>query len=302
MKSKIKPIALCVGLITLGTISVTGCDGDGGGSGGDGGGNSAPSLTVASVQLGTPICSVDGEGSVDGPLFTGNEGQITVYLDTDHPDAQMRVWMQANVSGEAISHYDWEIIGWQNQVPYGVITGFDEVIDIDFVQGIFKVRSYENKVRYSSTEIGNFLGSFSEQVKVTAWSTNGLHTTAYFTLQLAFATPPESFTGAVFRLDVIDGTGIYYPYGIWTATMAYSGNTYQLDWRPDESAPNSFTSFGTYAYAVTGADTAQMIIDDSAVGVAPVQLYFLTYTTGLYTLGNENGSSSGIFTLLAVPE
>ena len=56
-------------------------------------------LTVDSVQLGLPISSIDGEGTLDGSLFSGDFGEMTISVDSNNPTGYMSVWMQVNVSG-----------------------------------------------------------------------------------------------------------------------------------------------------------------------------------------------------------
>jgi hypothetical protein len=186
-------------IVLLCLIGLLGCDGDGGGSGVDNPGTDPFQPVIASVQLGLPISSVDGEGGVDGSLFPTNFGEVIINVDfTNNPSGYMSVWMQVNVTNAAVSHYDWEVVDWQSQEPYGHLSFYDEEIDIDGTLGVYKVRSYDNKVRYDSTTNSLFFNSHHvESIKVTAWTVDGYFTTAYFDLLLiaddilAFAFIPD---------------------------------------------------------------------------------------------------------------
>lgn len=169
-------------------LALIGCDGDGGGSGNNPPGPSPSVPVISSVQLGQPITSSDGEGAVDGPVFSSNFGEISITMDSEDPTGYMSVWMQVNASVVPVSHYDWEIVRWGNQVPYGTISYYDEVIDIDPSLGIYKVRSVGNRVRYDSVDNSLLAENHAELIKVTAWSENGHFASAYFLLSLI----PES--------------------------------------------------------------------------------------------------------------
>ena len=174
-----------VAVSSFALIGLLGCDGDGGGSGSSSsppGGSHTP--VVDSVQLGLPISSVDGEGEIDGPFFNANVGEIIVCVDSNNPSGHMSVWMQVNAQDSDNTHYDWEIVDWQNHEPFGDLSFYDQEIDIDDALGIYKVRSYDNKVCYDSTTNSLISSNHVELIKVTAWTVDGYFSTAYFSLIL----------------------------------------------------------------------------------------------------------------------
>lgn len=137
-----------------------GCGGDGGGSGdsgtpsggsGPGSGNPpGPQPVVASVQVGLPACSTTGTGAVDGRLFPGNTSYVNVTPTCSTSNSYMRVWLQVNITGATVDHYDWRIIGWRNQTPHGGLAYYDRVVDIDLTAGRYVVQSSGNRIRYDS--------------------------------------------------------------------------------------------------------------------------------------------------------
>jgi len=183
-------LALTASLAILAMVCV-GCGkgGGGGGSGDDGGGGngggSASQPVVDFVALGMPICSVDGPGAVDGPVTAGNTGLVHVAVCPTHPSAYMRVWLQVNTSGADIAYYDWQILDWENSVPHGGLEYYDEVVDIDLVEGRYIVRTNSaNKIQYASTPNQNINSDFSEKINVVAWTAEGKFVNAYFQVNL----------------------------------------------------------------------------------------------------------------------
>jgi len=141
--------------------------------------------TVDSVQLGLPISSINGEGTVDGSLFRGDFGEVTISVDTSNPTGYMSTWMQVNVSGTTASYYEWEIVGWQSQQTYGKFSYYDEVIDIDPELGSYRVKTAGNTIRYDSATNSLLTSNHIELIRVTAWTIDGSSSTANFQLTLS---------------------------------------------------------------------------------------------------------------------
>lgn len=143
------------------------------------------SSTVASVQLGLPVSSTNGEGTVEGSLFSGDFGEVTISVDSNNPTGYMSVWMQVNVAGASVSYYEWEIVGWKNQQPHGELSFYDEVIDIDPVLENYRVKTFGNTLRYDSASNSLLTANHVELIKVTVWTTDGNFSTAHFHLTLS---------------------------------------------------------------------------------------------------------------------
>ena len=152
----------------------------------------APQPYVESIQIGTPICSSAGTGSTSGRTFWTSSGTIDVEPDGCASTSNyMRVWLQVNVGGAAITHYEWSITNWRNAAPHGGLAYHDGVIDIDLADGTYRVRSYGNSVRYDSASIRvleELTSSFTQSIRVDAFTADGNSARAYFYLRML---PPE---------------------------------------------------------------------------------------------------------------
>jgi hypothetical protein len=98
----------------------------------------------------------------------------------------MLVWLGVNSSDTNITHYDWEIVGWRNQAPHGGLEKYDEMVDVDPVNGRYIVRTYGvNSIRYAtatSAQLAGLTSPFSQQISVTAWTADGRFASASFTV------------------------------------------------------------------------------------------------------------------------
>ena len=163
------------------------------GCGGGGGGGSAGSVAarnpdpvvIDSVRVGTPLCSTSGNGSLNGPTTSGTVATVTMAPGCLDPSATMGVWLGINSADTNITHYDWEIVGWKSQPPHGGLEKYDEVLDIDPVNGRYLVRTYGSSIRYASatsSQLAALTQPFSQQVSVTAWTADGRYGSASFTV------------------------------------------------------------------------------------------------------------------------
>ena len=166
-----------------------GCGGGGGGSGSASSGIAAQTpdpVVISSVQTGIPLCSTSGNGSLNGPTTAGTSATVTMSPSCSDPAATMRVWLGVNSADTNITHYDWEIVGWKNAAPHGGLEKYDEVVDVDPVNGRYIVRAYGvNSIRYASATSAQLAGlttPFSQQISVTAWTADGRFGSASFTV------------------------------------------------------------------------------------------------------------------------
>jgi hypothetical protein len=167
-----------------------GCGGGGGGSGSSSAGGVAAQnpdpVAISSVQTGTPICSTAGNGSLNGPTTAGTVATVALSPSCSDPTATMRVWLGVNSPDTNITHYDWEIVGWRNTTPHGGLDKYDEVVDLDPINGRYIVRTYGvNAIRYvsaTSAQLAAMTSAFSQQITVTAWTADGRFGTASFTV------------------------------------------------------------------------------------------------------------------------
>ncbi|MDI6733500.1 MAG: hypothetical protein QME16_06250 [Planctomycetota bacterium] len=169
--------------------------GSSGGSsgGGSGGGSSGPWPVVGSVQVGVPVSSQSGSGSVNGAVFPGNTGYVDITSTCTNSSAYMRVWLQVNITGATIDHYDWKIWSWANSWPNGTLAYYDSVVNINpSYPYSYVVRTYgnNNKIRYESMADSGFAlitggaRSVRETIEVTAWTADGKFANAFFTVYL----------------------------------------------------------------------------------------------------------------------
>jgi hypothetical protein len=91
----------------------------------------------------------------------------------------MRVWLQVNVSGATVDHYNWKILTWVNEATNGTLEFFDKVVDINTspTNGHYEVQTSgsKNKIRYASGANGSYTSSdlVSAWVQVTAYTSDG---------------------------------------------------------------------------------------------------------------------------------
>jgi hypothetical protein len=143
---------------------------------------------VESIQVGLPVSSAEGEGSLDGPLMRGNAARVQVSPVAGAPYDRMQVWLQVNVTGAAIERYDWRIGDWQDGAAHGSLTPYEKVVEIDSATRRYIVRTQRNRIRYDSATLGRLKstpGPFTQEVSVTAWTDDGHFATAYFTVNIA---------------------------------------------------------------------------------------------------------------------
>ena len=171
-------------LAAVSTVLLAGCGG-GGGSGTTAAQNPDP-VSIDSVRTGIPLCSTAGNGSLNGPTTAGTTTTVTMSPSCSDPAATMRVMLGVNSADTNITHYDWEIVGWKSETPHGGLERYDEVIDVDPVNGRYIVRTYGvNFITYASAtsaQLAALTSSFSQQISVTAWTADGRFGTASFTV------------------------------------------------------------------------------------------------------------------------
>ena len=133
-------------------------------------------LAIESGQAGKPVSSAEGEGAMDGPVTRGNAASVNVIPVAGAPYNRMRVWLQINVVGAAVDHYDWRIGDWQDAGPHGILTPYDEAVEIDPAARRYLVRTMRNRVRYDSADLArlkSISSPFTQIVSVTAWTAEG---------------------------------------------------------------------------------------------------------------------------------
>ena len=271
--------ALCASLALI----AAGCGG-GGGSGGETRLLPNPDpLQIESVQTGTPICSTSGNGLLNGPPIAGTTTSVTLTPSCSDPSATMNVWLGLNSTNTNITHYDWEIVGWQSTAPNGGLEKYDEVIDVDPVNGRYIVRSYANQIRYASatsSQLAGLTSSFSQHVSVTAWTADGRFGTASFTVTVQpGGTAVSTVYGALASSDAPSHgraghlSDFYRITGAGSTTLTIEGfdsylyiydSALNLVAEQDEGAANGGSQINvnlsngqTYYIEVTSYDTAQ---------------------------------------------
>ena len=106
---------------------------------------------------------------------------------------------------------------------------------------------------------------------------------------------PSSIGGDSCVLTVTSGTGVFASSGIALDVFG-TNNTYQITAISGDVA----SSQGTYSYAPSGANTANIVMQDSGIGAVTCQLTFQTAAIGTFSAANGYGSQQGSFYLLGV--
>jgi len=241
-------------------LLLAGCGGGGGGSASGTAPRDPDQVVIDSVQTGIPLCSTLGNGSLNGPTTAGTTTSVTLSPSCSDPSATMRVWLGLHSSDTNITHYDWEIVGWQSAAPHGGLEKYDEVVDVDPINGRYIVRTYGvNSIRYASAtsaQLAALTQPFSEQISVTAWTADGRFATASFTVTVQPG-----------------GTAVSSVYGSLTAGDA-----------PSHGRAGHYADF----YRITGAGTTTLTVEG-------FDTYLLVYNSSLNLVGekDEGANNSG---------
>lgn len=299
MKKEVQITQLTLASLLSAALLLTGgCGGGGGGSGDSGSGtaNREPDpVTIATLQTGLPVCSSDSQGSLNGATTAGTSASVTVSPSCSDPAATMCVWLGANSADTNITYYDWEIVGWNNQPPHGTFDKYDQIMDVDPVNGRYIVRTFGvNSIRYVSAAtagLASLTEAFTEQITVTAWTDDGRFATANFTVNI---TP--------------NGTATTSAYGTLAASDASShsrAGNYSDYYRVTGSGLTTLTAVGfdTYIYLYDDSLTRVAEADEGATGggsslsvnLQSGKTYYLEVTsfganeTGVYQLTTSQG-------------
>ncbi|MCU0772722.1 MAG: hypothetical protein MUE94_13280 [Verrucomicrobia bacterium] len=174
------------GCAVLALAVATGCDTEGGSSGQyDGGSTNKP--VVVQVAFSQPTCSSSGAGSFNGPVFNGPAGYLYLSPICGDTNDSLFVWIKvvADVDPSAIDHYAWTIRNWSSSnAANGIFDNYDQLIDTN---GMFKVQTTLNQVRYVSTSVGQIEalpGLFEQQIDVTVVTKSGELASAYVSLNV----------------------------------------------------------------------------------------------------------------------
>lgn len=250
VKSVIKNVSgLQLAWIGIVGMLVGGCTG-GGGSGDEDARNSDP-VIINAVRIGSPLCSTSGNGSVSGPFIIGTSGTVTMTSSCSAPSATMRVWLAVRSADTNITHYDWEIVGWQDQAPHGGLEKYDEIRDIDPVNGRYIVRKHGvNSIRYasaSSAQLASLTQPFTQYITVTAWTPEGRYGTASFAVTI---TPGGAAVASV--------------YGSLEAEAPYSAGRaghYADFYEVTGSGSTTFTAEGFDTYLYLYDDALKVVVE-----------------------------------------
>lgn len=279
---------------------VVGCDHDGGGSGdSDGGSTNKP--VILKVRFGLPVCSTTGPGSPNGAVFNGPGGYLYVKPDCASSNASMYVWMEVelSVSSSTIDHYIWTIRDWTGAAPDGMFTPdtYDELLDTN---GVFKVKTMANQIRYMSAEAGDLwalTSLFNQMIDVTAVTKDGQMASGYISLKLhnGMAVGDSLVFGTLTSTDDTSQTlpGSYVDY----YSIVGSGTSNALDLEGDFDTfmvlySSNLTGIATNDDVIPGLDLNSRISTNLASG----ETYFVEATSasnsvmGNYSLMTSTGT------------
>lgn len=103
---------------------------------------------------------------------------------------------------------------------------------------------------------------------------------------------PDYVQGATMLATISNGSGFFADAGQFILKAATAGNTYTIF-----GGPGIDGTVGTYSYSKLSPTSAQLVLNDSALGMAVSQVITFTGpTTGSYMISNSYGSQSGTFT------
>jgi hypothetical protein len=171
----------------------------------------------------------------------------------------MRVWLQVNVGGATVDHYDWKILSWRNQVPHGTLTNYASVVDINSASSRYIVRTSGNRIRYDSTTIQELLrltGTFQQTIEVTAWTREGRFANAYFTVRLNAGGGDGGGGGGG------GGTPVTYSLTSSDAPSHARSTSYADYYRLAGSGPTTITMTGFDTYLYLYDDQLRLITSD----------------------------------------
>lgn len=164
-----------------------GCDTKGGSSV-DGGGGVTNKPVILQIRFGVPVCSTSGAGALDGAVFSGGAGYVYVAPNCTISNANMYVWIKvlSSVAPSAVDHYIWTLRNWSTSAPNGIFTAdtYDQVISTN---GVFKVRTSANQIRYMSTTAANLLALasvYNQMIDVTVVTKDGQMASGYISVYL----------------------------------------------------------------------------------------------------------------------
>jgi hypothetical protein len=178
---------ILTGCAALALTMVIGCDTDGGSSITDGPGSTNKAVIVQ-IRLGVPVCSSTGAGALNGAVFNGGAAYLYLSPSCANPADTLflPIKVLASEPASAIDHYVWTIRNWSSTAPNGMFTAdsYDQVLDTN---GVFKVRTSANQIRYSSTSAANLLALaslFNQMIDVTVVTKDGRVASGYISLKL----------------------------------------------------------------------------------------------------------------------
>jgi hypothetical protein len=197
---------ILAGVSAIALAIAVGCETKGGSSGDDDT-TSTNKPVVIQVCFGVPTCSDAGPGALDGAVFNGAGGFLYVSPSCASTNATMYVWIKviSSLPASAIDHYIWTLRNWSTNSPNGIFTAdsYDSIVDTN---GVLKVRTTANQIRYSSALAGDLLALtnlFNQAIDVTVMARDGQTANAYisFYLHNGTATGDDVIYGNLSALD-----------------------------------------------------------------------------------------------------
>jgi len=180
--------AVLAGSVAIMGFVATGCFETEGGSSSNDGPGSTNRPVVVQICFGVPVCSTTGQGTLNGAVFNGGAGYVYVSPGCSSSSASMyvRIKVLASASAQEIDYYEWTIRNWTGAAPDGIFTAdtYDSLLDTN---GVFKVRTSANQIRYMSTANSNLLALASvvnQVVDVTVMTKEGKMATGAISLKL----------------------------------------------------------------------------------------------------------------------
>ena len=117
------------------------------------------------------------------------------------------------------------------------------------------------------------------------------------TSQAASDYAPETVKGGILKGTITSGSGWFAPSGKFILIPASAGTAYTI-----YGGPGVDGTVGTYSYTKLGPNSAQLVLNDSDLGMTISQsITFSSPTTGNYFISNAYGSQSGYFSF-SVPQ
>jgi len=235
-----------------------GCDTSGGSSISDGAGSTNKPVIVQ-ICMSVPDCSSNTPALYNGAAFGGGAGYLYIAPNCATATDSTYVWIKVvtDLNPSTIDHFVWTIRKWSGASPNGIFDNFDEILDTN---GVFKVRTSLDQIRYisaSAAELLTLTELFNQEIDVTVVAKDGQITSGYIALKLHNGT----------------ATGANLVFGSLLSTDAWAGSR-----------------IGHYAdyYRMTGAGASNLLTMEGDFATALV-----LYDTNLNGVATNNGLFSG---------